>query len=118
MATLVDGVDSKWIYAGHRYIAIASGMDTPDWHEVMANADFIAHSRADLDQTLDALEVCVDGLYAIKGLHRQVGGTTYDAQSCAICGDMWPCGTWRTAHRALSALATLTPSVPEATEEG
>lgn len=42
MATLIDGVDSKWIYAGDKYVAVASGMDVKDWEEVMANARPIA----------------------------------------------------------------------------
>lgn len=42
MATIVDGYDSKWVYAGHRYIAAASGRDVPSWVEVVANARLIA----------------------------------------------------------------------------
>ena len=42
MATLVEGVDSKWIYAGDIYIAVASGCASENWDEVMANARLIA----------------------------------------------------------------------------
>lgn len=42
MATVVDGVESKWIYAGKKYLAIASGADVNNWQEVMANARLIA----------------------------------------------------------------------------
>lgn len=41
MATIVDGYDSKWIYAGNTYIAVSSGMQV-GWDEVMANARLIA----------------------------------------------------------------------------
>jgi hypothetical protein len=40
--TLVDGVGSKWIYAGEQYVAVASGRIDGDWAEVMANARLIA----------------------------------------------------------------------------
>lgn len=46
VATIVDGYESKWIYAKDRYLAIASGYEIPNWEEVMANARFIAASRA------------------------------------------------------------------------
>jgi hypothetical protein len=42
MATIVDGVESKWIYAGDKYIAAVSSVDTPDWDEVIANARKLA----------------------------------------------------------------------------
>lgn len=42
MATIVDGFNSKWVYAGNKYIAVASGQDIRDWDEVMANAHLIA----------------------------------------------------------------------------
>jgi hypothetical protein len=42
MATIVDGVGSKWIYAGDKYCAVASGRVSDDWSEVMANAALIA----------------------------------------------------------------------------
>lgn len=42
MATLVDGVSSKWVYAGDLYVAVASGLASEDWDEVMANAHLIA----------------------------------------------------------------------------
>ena len=42
MATYVDGYPSKWIYAGDKYCAIASGSDIRDWEEVMSNAHLIA----------------------------------------------------------------------------
>ena len=42
MATIVDGYKSKWVYAGDKYCAVASGSDIDDWGEVMANAHLIA----------------------------------------------------------------------------
>lgn len=42
VASIVDGVDSKWIYAGGDYCAIASGRVTGSWETVMANAHLIA----------------------------------------------------------------------------
>lgn len=43
MATLVDGVGSKWIYDSRdQYVAVASGRIDGDWQEVMANAHLIA----------------------------------------------------------------------------
>lgn len=44
MATIVDGVDSKWVYAGGQYVAAASGYIAGDWSEVIANAYLIAAS--------------------------------------------------------------------------
>ncbi len=51
MATVVDGYDSKWVYAGEKYIAVASGRDVEAWEEVMANARLIAAAP-------DLLDVC------------------------------------------------------------
>ena len=46
MATIVDGVESKWIYdALGEYMAVASGWGERPWHEVIANAEFIARAR-------------------------------------------------------------------------
>lgn len=42
MSTIVDGFDSKWIYAGDKHVAVASGHDIEEWNEVMANAHLIA----------------------------------------------------------------------------
>jgi hypothetical protein len=42
MSTIVDGVPSKWIYAGETYVAVASGMASLDFDVVMANAYLIA----------------------------------------------------------------------------
>jgi hypothetical protein len=42
MATVVDGFDSKWVYCGEKYVAVASGQDVADWDEVMTNAYLIA----------------------------------------------------------------------------
>jgi hypothetical protein len=42
MATIVDGVKSKWIYGGKnqkKYVAVASGGDVRDWNEVMAKTE-------------------------------------------------------------------------------
>ena len=48
MATYVDGEPSKWIYAGDKHIAVASGKDV-SWPEVIANATLIAHAPEMLD---------------------------------------------------------------------
>lgn len=48
MATYVDGEPSKWVYAGDKYIAVASGKDV-SWPEVIANATLIAKSPDMLD---------------------------------------------------------------------
>lgn len=45
MQTYIDGVPSKWIYAGEQYVAVASGKINGSWGEVMANARFIAAAR-------------------------------------------------------------------------
>src|SRR5688572_33342728 len=45
MGTLVDGVESKWIYASEQYVAVASGRIEGEWAEVMANAQLIAYLR-------------------------------------------------------------------------
>lgn len=42
MSTIVDGVASKWVYAGDQYVAVASGRIAGGWSEVMANARLIA----------------------------------------------------------------------------
>lgn len=42
MASIVDGVDSKWIYAKDEYVAIASGRVTGTWDTVMVNSHLIA----------------------------------------------------------------------------
>lgn len=62
MATIVDGWDSKWIYADDhadpdniektKHIAVASSRDVEDWSEVMANARLIAAAP----ELLEALE--------------------------------------------------------------
>lgn len=54
MGTLVDGVESKWIYAGGKYVAVASGRVSDDWFEIMANARLIAAAP----ELLDALKLC------------------------------------------------------------
>ena len=41
MATVVDGFDSKWVYADDKYIIVASGRDCEEWSEVLANANFV-----------------------------------------------------------------------------
>lgn len=48
MATLVDGFDSKWIYAGDQYCALASSRIDGSWEDVMSNARFIAAARTDV----------------------------------------------------------------------
>ena len=54
MATIVDGVESKWIYAGEQYCAVASGRIDGEWSEVMANAQLIAYSRTALPALVKA----------------------------------------------------------------
>lgn len=46
MATLVDGVPSKWVYQGDTYVAVASGRASDDWQVVMDNAEMIAAGPA------------------------------------------------------------------------
>lgn len=46
-----DGYSSKWVYAGKKYIAVASGRDVEEWDEVMANARLISAAP-------DLLEAC------------------------------------------------------------
>ena len=72
MATIDDnGFESKWIYAGEKYLANASSMDIPDWNEVMANARLIA-AAPDLLQELKHLVAiinpCLESSIAIPGL--------------------------------------------------
>lgn len=59
MATVVDGYDSKWIYAGEKYVAIASGQDIESWDEVMANAYLMAMSREALPHYIGLLKLIV-----------------------------------------------------------
>lgn len=49
MSTIVDGFDSKWVYAGDKYVAVASGANVSEWDEVMANARLIAAAPEMLD---------------------------------------------------------------------
>ena len=57
MATIVDGIDSKWIYAPNdQYCAVASGRIDGEWDEVMANAQLIAAARTALPDLLSDLE--------------------------------------------------------------
>lgn len=60
MATVVDGVNSKWIYARKdlrsQYVAVASGQIDGPWEEVVANSQFIGHAPADVRWLLDALD--------------------------------------------------------------
>jgi hypothetical protein len=42
MATIVEGYESKWIYADGHAVAVASGRISDDWDVVMANANLIA----------------------------------------------------------------------------
>lgn len=60
MATIVDGVNSKWVYAGEQYCAVASGRIDGPWDEVMANAAFIAASRTLVPRLLAALELAIE----------------------------------------------------------
>jgi hypothetical protein len=77
MATLVEGYESKWIYAGHaepdyhKYIALASGMEIEDWSEVMANARLISAAP----EMLEVLEEVVAHAYTIED----------DASVCLMC---------------------------------
>ena len=56
MATIVDGVASKWIYAGDQYVAVASGRIDGDWDQVIANSQLIA-AAPDLLEALQIMEV-------------------------------------------------------------
>lgn len=64
MQTIVDGYPSKWIYAGDKYVAVASGQDIEDWEEVMANAHLIAAAPA----LLEAAEKAHDALCRFCGI--------------------------------------------------
>lgn len=66
MATIVGGFGSKWVYAGEKYIAVASGQDIESWKEIMSNAHLIA-AAPDL---LSAL----DGLLTVIGAYRRTTG--------------------------------------------
>ena len=67
MSTLVDGVQSKWVYGGEQseqYVAVASGLIKGPWDEVMANArliaaapDLLAASQALLDALAEPIEI-------------------------------------------------------------
>jgi hypothetical protein len=71
MATVVDGVKSKWVYAGDQYVAVASGRIDGGWDEVMANARLIAAAPALLAACRDYddawTETCPEGPEAAAG---------------------------------------------------
>lgn len=56
MASIVDGVDSKWIYSGDEYVAIASGRVTGTWETVIANAHLIAAAPELYEVLSEAME--------------------------------------------------------------
>jgi hypothetical protein len=61
MATVIEGFDGKYIYAGEKYVAAAVGIDIEDWDEVMANARLIAaapETKRQRDALLKALKEC------------------------------------------------------------
>jgi hypothetical protein len=57
MATIVDGVGSKWIYSGDQYVAIASGHVDGPWKQVMNNATFIAESRSLIPEAIAEIQL-------------------------------------------------------------
>lgn len=62
MATIVDGVDSKWIYDGDdQYVAVASGRIGGEWSEVTANAHLIAAAPDLLAACRICIEICEEG---------------------------------------------------------
>ena len=77
MKTLVDGVFSKWVYAGDTYVAVASGRASEDWDTVMANAELIGlvpEMTADYIALMDRLESCEERLW---GVLKQDDGQDY-----------------------------------------
>lgn len=66
MATIVDGYESKWVYAGDKYVAIASGHDINNWDEIVANARLIAAAPDLLEALLRVSELYPGGLYPIQ----------------------------------------------------
>lgn len=80
MATIVDGVRSKWIYAGNdsQYCAIASGLECDDWGVVMANAHLIAAAPEMYDY--------LDGLH--QSINLNGGVLTIDEDDCEYIGKL------------------------------
>lgn len=57
MATMIEGRNGKYIYAGERYIA-AAGFDVRDWDETVANARLIAAAPELLEALEEMYRVC------------------------------------------------------------
>lgn len=66
MATLVDGVESKWIYAGDQYLAVASGRINGPWEEVIANSQILAAAPVLVERVIE-LEAEVQRLKEWQG---------------------------------------------------
>lgn len=79
MGTVVDGIVSKWIYAGEQYVAIASGRIDGDWDEVIANARLIAAAPALLEALKEAL-VAQPDLDAVRRWERKARAAIAEAE--------------------------------------
>ncbi len=84
MATDVDGVDSKWIYAGDQYVAVASGRIEGNWDEVMANAHLIAAAPNLLKAAHAGAHLCRSLLAIRDGVTDELLTEIRDALDAAI----------------------------------
>ncbi len=68
LQTDVDGVLSKWVYAGDTYVAVASGRASQDWETVMSNAVLIGlvpELTVAYMAAIARLETCEERLWAV-----------------------------------------------------
>ncbi len=93
MATIVDGIDSKWIYGpkgeteSSEYLAVASGHIDGPWERVMANAEFIAHSREDVPALLAHVARLESELSRLRsGMVESGPGFTLVETAPCLCG--------------------------------
>lgn len=96
-------------------IAHISTQDGINEDQRQPDAEFIAHSRTDLEQLLDRVEA-LEGIYAaVQSVHYMIHvGETRPVRLrvCAHCSTPWPCQT----IRVIEANSTLA-AVPAAGEE-